>query len=53
MSDLHIGMSRNKEEENNFQVIVDSLLMKGQNDWKENKPLVLLTGDIVDDGNED
>lgn len=53
LSDLHIGMSRNKEEDNNFQVIVDSILKKGQNDWKENKPLILLTGDIVDDGEED
>ncbi|OGW75025.1 MAG: hypothetical protein A3J72_08540 [Nitrospirae bacterium RIFCSPHIGHO2_02_FULL_40_19] len=50
LSDLHIGKS--KEEDNNFDLIVKYILDKGNNDWLQNKPLIIITGDIVDDGEE-
>ena len=50
LSDLHIGKS--KEEDNNFDLIVKYILDKGNNDWLQIKPLIIITGDIVDDGEE-
>lgn len=50
LSDLHIG--RTNEEEQNFKLIVKYILDKGENEWQNNKPLILITGDIVDDGAE-
>ena len=52
ISDLHIG--EGEEVDKNFDLIVERIIDKGENgnDWKENKPLILITGDIVNDGEE-
>ena len=50
LSDLHLG--RTNEEEQNFKLIVKYILDKNENEWKNNKPIILITGDIVDDGTE-
>ena len=52
ISDLHIG--EGEEVDKNFDLIVERIIDKGENenDWKGNKPLILITGDIVNDGEE-
>ena len=50
ISDLHIG--RGDEEDMNFSVIVDDIVEKGGGKWKKNKPLIMITGDLVNDGTE-
>lgn len=52
ISDLHIG--EGEEEDKNFDLIVERIIDKGENEdeWKGNKPLILITGDIVSDGEE-
>lgn len=50
LSDLHLG--RTNEEVQNFTLVVQYILDKGTNDWQDNKPLILITGDVVDDGTE-
>ncbi len=50
LSDLHLG--RTTEEEENFKLIVEYILDKGRNDWQNDKPLILITGDIVNDGTD-
>lgn len=46
LSDLHIRKSNEKEENGNCDKIVKHIVNK----YTDNKPVVLLTGDIVDDG---
>ena len=48
ISDLHIG--RSVTEENNFKIIVNHIIRKGQGEWQSNKPVIMITGDIVNDG---
>ncbi len=36
----------------NFDLVVQRIIDKGENDWKENKPIILITGDIVNDGED-
>ena len=50
ISDIHIG--RDEDEDKNFDVVVQHIIDKGENGWKENKPIILITGDIVNDGEE-
>ncbi len=53
VSDLHIGRNRDGIiEANNLDLMVKHILKRAENDWqeKENKPLIMLTGDIVNDG---
>lgn len=47
ISDLHIG--KTETEERNLKHIVKYIVNR---DWKESKPVVLITGDIVNDGEE-
>ncbi|KAA3606440.1 MAG: hypothetical protein D8M57_16070 [Candidatus Scalindua sp. AMX11] len=46
LSDLHIRKSNGKEENGNCEKIVKHIINK----YSDDKPVVLLTGDIVDDG---
>lgn len=50
ISDLHIG--EGEEEDKNFDLIVEDIIEKGKGKWESNKPLILITGDIVNDGEE-
>ena len=49
LSDLHVG--KTNEEGKNLQIIVKKIVSK----WgeEEKKPVILITGDIVDDGEEE
>ncbi len=49
LSDLHIRKSDGKEENGNCDKIVKHIINK----YTDSKPVVLLTGDIVDDGREE
>lgn len=48
ISDLHIG--EGEEQDENFDLIIEDILKKGEGKWQSNKPLILITGDIVNDG---
>lgn len=48
ISDLHIG--RCEGESGNFNLIKDRIIEKGKKEWKGNKPIIMITGDIVNDG---
>ncbi len=53
ISDLHIGRNRdNIIEANNLDLIVKYILKRAESDWqkKDDKPLIMLTGDIANDG---
>ena len=50
ISDLHIG--QDEEEDINFDLIVDHIIQKGKDVWMDNKPMVIVTGDLVNDGEE-
>ncbi len=45
LGDMHIGRKRNKEEENNIQVIVKTILRD-----HSDADVILLAGDVVNDG---
>ncbi len=47
ISDIHVGKS--DDEEKNFDKIVKCIVNK---DWESDKPVILITGDLVDDGKE-
>lgn len=49
LSDLHIHKDNNKEDNRNCTDIVNGIIDRYQDD----NPIVLITGDIVDDGHED
>ncbi len=51
ISDVHIG--RSDTEEKNLDTIVKYIIKRGKNEWKDNKPIIMITGDIVNDGDED
>ncbi len=46
LSDLHVG--RKKKEGKNLDIVVEKIVKKWGN--KKEKPVILITGDIVDDG---
>lgn len=46
ISDLHVG--KTDSEQDNLKTIIDAIV---GNDWKDDKPVILITGDFVDDGN--
>ncbi len=52
LSDLHIHGSE-KEDNINFQNIVNFIINRYSNDRGNERPIILLTGDITDDGYED